>query len=130
MSIWLVMKTAAGEERPFAIRKDRTVIGREATSDVRVAMPSVAPRHCEIVVRNDQLRLSDLGSGRGTLHNGTPVREAVLTDTDEVTVGPVTFLVRCGGDVAFAAEPNVNGQPGGPTPTRTTQDDGGRITDG
>lgn len=93
MGIWLVMLTESGE-RPFPIRKPKTIIGREVASDLRIAVPSVAARHCELTLRDDELKLVDLGSDRGTLHNGQPVNEAVLSDTDELTVGPVTFHVR------------------------------------
>jgi len=90
---WLVMKTAAGE-RPFPISKDTIIIGQEATSDVRVPLPAVAPSHCEIVINADGLRLRDLGSDAGTLHNGNRVDQAKLSDLDRVTIGSVTFQVR------------------------------------
>jgi hypothetical protein len=91
---WLVMKTADGKERPFPIRLPRTVIGRGVRSDVRVPVPTVAPQHCEIVVCNDRLKLTDLGSAHGTCHNGNRVDEAFLANADRVTVGPVTFEIR------------------------------------
>ena len=93
-SIWLIMKTAAGGERPFRLGKQRTIIGREVRSDVRIALPTVAAQHCDLTIDDGQLRLRDLGSAHGTLHNGRPVREAVLADADRLTVGPVTFEVR------------------------------------
>ncbi|MCP3906051.1 MAG: FHA domain-containing protein [Planctomycetes bacterium] len=108
--VWLVMKTAAGE-RPFPISKDRTVIGQEAASDVRVPLPAVAPRHCEIVATADGLHLRDLGSDAGTLHNGHPVDQADLSDHDQVTIGPVTFHVRVayGDDHDHADAPDDRG---------------------
>jgi pSer/pThr/pTyr-binding forkhead associated (FHA) protein len=94
VTYWLVMKNSDGSERPFPIHNERTVIGREDQSHVRVPIPTVAPRHCEIILRGEELRLADLGSPHGTLHNGAPVREAILNERDELTVGPVTFEVR------------------------------------
>jgi len=94
MGIWLVMKTSALDERPFQIQKERTVIGRAATTDVRVPIPGVAPRHCEIMLHGDRVRLNDLSSEPGVLHNGERVAEAWLTHEDEVTVGSVTFTIR------------------------------------
>lgn len=88
------MKTAHGDERPFRV-SERMTIGRETRCHVRIAVPSVANRHCELVVDDDGvLRLADLGSDRGTYHNGARVREAVLNHADTLTVGPVTFEVR------------------------------------
>ena len=94
MGAWLVMQTAADGDRPFPIRKTATVIGRDAGSDIRITLPGVVPRHCVIHFNRDTLRLTDLGSECGTLHNGQRVREAILADTDSVTIGPVTFRVR------------------------------------
>lgn len=92
-TIWLIMRTAAGDERAFRL-KQRTIIGREFHSDVRIPLPKVAPRHCDLTIEDGQVRLRDLGaSPDGTLHNGRPVREAVLEDADRLTVGPVTFEV-------------------------------------
>ena len=94
MSIWLVMKTADGKERPFPIQKTRTVIGRETRCDVRIPISSVANQHCEIRLEDEVLHLTDLNSVGGTLHNGNPVNNAKLTHADTLTIGPVTFEVR------------------------------------
>ena len=94
MSYWLVMKTADEGERPFPISKERTVIGRSPRSDLRIAMPSVANSHCEITLNDDALELTDLGSPLGTLRNGHRVDRAKLLNSDQVTVGTVTFEVR------------------------------------
>lgn len=93
MGIWLVMQTETGE-RPFPIRKSRTLIGSEATSDVRIAVPSVAPRHCELTMDDDGLHVADLGTMSGTYHNGETIERAALAADDQLTVGPVTFHVR------------------------------------
>ena len=92
--IWLVMRNADGCERPFPLRKARTVIGSSLRADVRIAIPSVADKHCLVRLTDDELRLIDLGSENGTLHNGARVEEVLLEHADEVTVGPVTFEVR------------------------------------
>lgn len=94
MSIWLVMQASDGRERSFALNKPRMVIGRETTCDVRVPVPSVSQRHCQITFDDGELKLVDLNSDRGTYHNGQRVQEAVLSPEDKLTVGPVTFVVR------------------------------------
>ena len=107
MSFWLVMKTAAGGERPFLLQKPRTVIGRDPSSDLHVSMPTVSPKHCEIILNEKGLRLADLESESGTFHNGNCVAEVVLTDSDQVTVGAVTFEVRRTEDRVEFAEPTI-----------------------
>lgn len=94
MGISLGMLTAEGTERPFALNKPRMIIGRDMRCDLRVALPNVEPQHCEIIVDGSSLKLRDLGSAAGTLHNGSRVVHADLSAGDRVTVGPVTFIVR------------------------------------
>jgi pSer/pThr/pTyr-binding forkhead associated (FHA) protein len=88
------MATADGGERVFPLTRKRTVVGRDSRCDLRVAVPNVALRHCEIVTDGNTLRISDLGSEAGTLHNGERIQSAVLAPEDRITIGPVTFVVR------------------------------------
>jgi pSer/pThr/pTyr-binding forkhead associated (FHA) protein len=106
MSIWLVMQAANGCERRFAVQKPTIVIGRETTCDVRVPVPSVSQKHCQITLEQGQLKLIDLCSDRGTFHNGNRVQEALLVHEDTVTIGPVTFVVRVQQDAEL-----TDGQP-------------------
>lgn len=94
MGFHLAMRTADGGERPFPVDKSPMVIGRDSHCDLRVAIPSVAQKHCEIVIVRDKLRLTDLGSESGTFHNGNRVEQAMLETEDHLTIGPVTFIVR------------------------------------
>lgn len=95
MHFSLVMKLNDGTERKFPLRQNKTLIGRETRCQVRIALPTVAERHCEIVLDNDELKLNDLGSELGTFVNGAPVKKTVIGPADELTVGPVTFHVEC-----------------------------------
>ncbi len=124
MKMYLAMMTADGEERRFRLRGDRVVLGRDRGCDLRVALPSVSLRHCEIVIGEDAVRLNDLGSESGTFHNGARIEHAELAADDEVTLGSMTFVVRNErtGDAAAVAEvkPETRESP----PART----GGRPT--
>lgn len=93
MSIWLVMQANDGRQRQFAV-KASTIIGREPACDVRVPLPTVSLKHCQLVLDGDRVKLVDLRSDHGTFHNGNRVTEAVLSPDDTLTVGPVTFRVR------------------------------------
>jgi pSer/pThr/pTyr-binding forkhead associated (FHA) protein len=90
----LAMETADGGERCFSISQDRLVIGRDPRCDVRVAVPSVSNRHCEILTEGNILYVSDLESTTGTFHNGIRILKSELAPHDRVTIGPVTFVVR------------------------------------
>ncbi len=94
MKMYLAMVTDDGQERRFDLITQKIVLGRDPRCDVRVALPSVSLRHCEIVTDGGTLRVNDLGSETGTFHNGDRVQEAVLSADDTLTVGSVTFVVR------------------------------------
>jgi pSer/pThr/pTyr-binding forkhead associated (FHA) protein len=87
-----------GGERTFAVQKQTIVIGRETTCDVRVPVPSVEQKHCQITIEDGLVKCIDLRSERGTFHNGNRVEQATLVHDDTLTIGPVTFVVRLAGD--------------------------------
>ena len=93
MDITLVITSVDGRERHFPIHK-RTVIGREPRCDLRVPLPSISLKHCEVVPSNGLVELKDLGSEQGTFCNGDRIEQAVLGDADRFSIGPVTFEVR------------------------------------
>ncbi len=94
MRMCLAMVTADGSERPFPLSKPQTVIGRDTRCDLRVPVPSVSMRHCEIIIKRGIWKLNDLASVTGTFHNDIPVDQAILAPGDRITVGPVTFILR------------------------------------
>ena len=94
MTIWLAMKTADGDERSFPITKRRTIIGRDSRCDLRIAVPSVAEKHCEILLNGDVAEVHDLDSYTGTFRNGDRVDRAILDINDRLTIGPATFVLR------------------------------------
>ena len=94
MTIWLAMMTADGHERSFPITKRRTVIGRDTRCDLRIAVPTVAEQHCEILLNGEITEVHDLDSYTGTFRNGTRVDRAILDVNDRLTIGPATFVLR------------------------------------
>lgn len=102
MSIWLVMQSTDGRERSFAVQKAIMVIGRETSCDLRVPIPSVSQKHCQITLDGDALKMTDLRSDHGTFHNGNRVQEAMLAHEDTLTIGPVTFRIRVQHDGVMA----------------------------
>ena len=82
-----------GSRRDFPLSRDRIVIGRTNEAGLRIPLSSVSRKHCEIAIEDGVVRLRDLGSSNGTLHNSERVKEAVLAAGDQVEVGPVVFIV-------------------------------------
>lgn len=93
MDVSLVMFKNNSQRRDFPVRKDRVVVGRKNTCDLRIPLSSVSREHCEIRLEDDKVHLRDLGSSNGTLLNNVRVQETVLSPGDEITIGPVIFTV-------------------------------------
>ncbi len=70
-----------------AISDEPVTIGRLSDCDVPVTDESVSRRHAEVRRRGSDIVVVDLGSTNGTKVNGAGVRERLLADGDEITVG-------------------------------------------
>jgi pSer/pThr/pTyr-binding forkhead associated (FHA) protein len=122
MDISFAMFKSDGTRRDFPMRKERIVIGRKDTCDLRVPLPAVSREHCEIVQDGDALQLRDLGSSNGTFRNGVRVQESTLEAGDQVVIGPVAFTVVIDG-VPSTIEPGTRMGP-------TAQTAGDQVTVG
>jgi len=65
---------------------DPVVIGRGDTADLRLDEPALGDRHARVELHGDRVALRDLnvGQGEGTLLNGVPVRDALLSAGDQL----------------------------------------------
>lgn len=80
-----------GSRRDFPITREKVVIGRTNSCDLRVPLSSVSRQHCELTIQQGKVKLRDLGSSNGTFHNHIRVQEAILSAGDQIGVGSVTF---------------------------------------
>jgi ABC transport system ATP-binding/permease protein len=71
----------------FQLTADRYVIGRDSSCAVTLPDPLVATRHAELLRTATGWQIRDLGSGRPTLVNGSPVKSAPLAPADQLRVG-------------------------------------------
>lgn len=94
MKVSLILKRADGRDRAFDCPASALVIGRDALSDLRVPMPGVAARQCEIRRDGTEIWVRHLGGGGETRVNGEVVDRCRLRDGDALAVGPVEFAVR------------------------------------
>ena len=63
------------------------LVGRHASNDICLRDGSVSRHHAAIVPEKNGWLVIDLNSTNGTRLNGEVVRQAYLSDSDEVTVG-------------------------------------------
>lgn len=69
-------------------------IGRGADCDLQIRSPLVSRRHCQLVLRGDQVYVRDLGSSYGTAVNGEPISgEHLLRDGDRLWLAGTGFEV-------------------------------------
>lgn len=68
-------------------------IGRDPASEIVVSGGHVSRRHAELLLRDEQLWIRDLGSSNGTYVNGKKANEQPLFLGDEVKVDAVVFRV-------------------------------------
>jgi hypothetical protein len=85
---------SGGPERLVLLTSPVTVVGRGADADLRLHDTGVSRAHAELRIEGEQVRLADLGSTNGTLLNGRPVSDAVLSDGDRIEVGATPLLFR------------------------------------
>ncbi len=87
----------------FPIAGDKVTFGRDPDNDISWDDTQVSRHHAQLVHRDDQLILEDLGSTNGTLINGQPITgQHVLQPADVISIGSSVFGVK-----GFAAPQTV-----------------------
>jgi adenylate cyclase len=88
---------SASGDQSFEVPPGRTlVVGRGVASDIAIYDPTISRRHAELVVSDDGVAVTDLGSSNGTCINGARVESGHLKANDTVTFGKVTYRLRTG----------------------------------
>lgn len=86
-----------GTRRDVPLKTEKTTIGRGEDCTIRLPFKDVSRRHCEIVVGRQNLTIRDLKSSNGTFINGQRSDDAKLKPGDQISVGPVNFIVQIDG---------------------------------
>lgn len=96
MQVRLEIAHRKANVKRVVLRSD-TVIGRSSTCNLRIASNQVSRRHCQISVAENGVLIRDLGSSNGTFVRGEqvpPNQDILLSSGEEVSVGPIKFVVR------------------------------------
>jgi hypothetical protein len=80
---------ANGQRVPLG--DETAVIGRLPECAVTVNDPRVSRHHAEVRPAGDGYLVADMGSMNGTTVNGAAIREQLLADGDEITVGSTSI---------------------------------------
>ncbi len=92
----LVVTTGKQKNQDFKLTKKETTIGRSTNNDVKIHDWFVSKQHASIVKDKNNYFIKDLGSWRGVVVNGQPVKDAQLKDGDDIKLGAthITFHLR------------------------------------
>jgi pSer/pThr/pTyr-binding forkhead associated (FHA) protein len=98
MNADLVLLKKGGAHKTFSLRGAVTVLGRRHDCDLRIPLPSVSRRHCEIERNGEALKIRDLDSSWGTFVNGKRINgDCPVTAGDYIRIGPLTFVCQIDG---------------------------------
>jgi len=80
---------------PFSLESDETILGRDPTCQVLLALPPISRRHAALRRDSRGYSLCDLGSANGTTLNGSPVggKAVPLKSGDEICLAGAARLL-------------------------------------
>ena len=105
MQTVLVLFKDDGERRDFPLAGEMTTIGRDRSCALRIPKAEVSRQHCVLQHSGGAAEVRDTGSTNGTYVNGVRVEKNPIEAGDELTVGPVTFVVQIDGVPAEVQPP-------------------------
>jgi diguanylate cyclase (GGDEF)-like protein len=93
---YLVVLAGSNVGEMYKVEKDRLVMGRGDTADIRLFDEGISREHAQVVQDHSEtgvrMILEDLGSTNGTFCNGTRVQRQVLSEGDKILLGSTTIL--------------------------------------
>lgn len=94
MKLWL-QGVGTTEPAPlFCVDTFPYVVGRRRECQACLPYAFISRHHCEFTEEDGQVRVKDLESYNGTYVNGRPaLMPLTVMDGDEITLGPLSFLV-------------------------------------
>jgi CheY-like chemotaxis protein len=85
----LVVLTGSSAGTSHELSASWTTIGRAAGNTFQIADPSISGRHCEILLRGEEIIVSDLNSTNGTFVKDERITKAVLRSGQILRLGQV-----------------------------------------
>jgi pSer/pThr/pTyr-binding forkhead associated (FHA) protein len=108
MDVTLKVLEGAKSGAKIAVKKAEFIIGRSQKCHLCAGSTAISRQHCAIIREDNRVAIKDLGSRNGTLVNGIKIdEETELTTGDEVTVGPLKFLVTISTGINNVKKPEV-----------------------
>jgi two-component system, cell cycle response regulator len=93
---YLVVLAGSNVGEMYKVEKERTVMGRGESVDIRLLDEGISREHTQVVLEStkDGKRyvLEDMGSTNGTFCNGARVQRQMLSEGDKILLGSTTIL--------------------------------------
>jgi signal transduction histidine kinase/pSer/pThr/pTyr-binding forkhead associated (FHA) protein len=83
----LIVLAGPDSGKEFILPAGDSSLGRSETNTIVLTDPLVSRQHCELKSFGNQFVLTDLGSGNGTLVNGSSIATATLAFGDRIAIG-------------------------------------------
>jgi len=103
-----------GQAIPYHVGDGETVVGRHPACTIQLKSNTVSRRHARFTKRDGQFYVEDLGSGNGTIVNGTQLQKeqpCPINHEDRIKFGPMLLRFEC-----EEARPAVQAAPAAPAP--------------
>ncbi len=97
-----------GSRKDIPLEAGEYTVGRKADADLRIPLNQISRAHCELTINGSKVTIRDLGSSNGTFVNRQRITEATLSAGDQITVGPVTFIVQIDGQPSEVHPPTAS----------------------
>jgi pSer/pThr/pTyr-binding forkhead associated (FHA) protein len=108
MDVTLKVLEGAKVGAKISIKKAEFTIGRSQSCSLCAGSSAVSRQHCMISRDESKVTVRDMGSRNGTLVNGEKIEGTVeLATGDEITVGPLKFLLTISTSLNSVKKPEV-----------------------
>jgi pSer/pThr/pTyr-binding forkhead associated (FHA) protein len=112
MNASLMLLKKNGAYKAFPLPSAVTVIGRRSDCDLRIPLPMVSRRHCQLNLNKTTLELRDLESRGGTFLNDKRVDgETAMKAGDYLRIGPLIFVCQIDGKPEKIVPPKKQAPP-------------------
>src|SRR5271154_1854767 len=93
---YLVVLAGSNVGEMYKVEKERTVMGRGESVDIRLLDEGISREHTQVVLEagkdGTHYVLEDMGSTNGTFCNGARVQRQMLSEGDKILLGSTTIL--------------------------------------
>jgi adenylate cyclase len=107
-----LIPTGGGD--PIPLIRDKLVLGRRNSCDIKLSFPNVSSQHCELYFRDGYWYIRDLNSTNGVKVNGLRVQHKLLHPGDEITLAKkhwkIQYVLQAGRRAMEELEEDILGQ--------------------